>query len=276
MSWIHQLKRSFFRHSLRKRKIPANLWLDLEKKMPLLARFNRAQKVQLRILASQILAEKHIIPAQGMQLTLTIKAIIATQIAVATYGLENSEEDTNLNWLKNWQDIIVYPTPYRTHRNPVVPLEGGLLGVEIDTDVIESGETYAQGPIIINWHDDSPHPLRHHANQVMLHELAHKIDMLNGGNANGFPPLHKNMNAKTWFKAFETAFEHISHAVEKGRRTAINPYAATNAAEFFAVTSEYFFEAPKLLQKTYPEVYQQLSLFYCQDPSHNTPILIHA
>lgn len=266
MGWAHHLKRSLFQRSLRQRKIPASLWFELEETMPLIQRFNRQQKVQLRILASQILGKKQIASAQGMQLTPNIEATIATQIAIATYGLEDPEKDSGLYWLSNWQEVIVYPTPYRTHRNPVIPLEGGLLGIEIHTDVIEEGETYAQGPIIINWDDDKPHPLRHHANQVMIHELAHKIDMLNGGNANGFPPLHKSMDSKQWFNAFEAAFEHLNHAVQKGHKTTINPYATTNAAEFFAVTSEYFFESPTILNQAYPKVYQQLSQFYCQNP----------
>jgi len=47
--------------------------------------------------------------------------------------------------------------------------------------------------------------------------------------------------------------------------TAIDPYAAEDPAEFFAVTSEYFFTAPDLLAAAFPEVYRQLSLFYRQD-----------
>jgi Mlc titration factor MtfA (ptsG expression regulator) len=48
--------------------------------------------------------------------------------------------------------------------------------------------------------------------------------------------------------------------------TAIDPYAAENPAEFFAVTSEYFFTAPDLLQEAFPAVYGQLAVFYRQDP----------
>ena len=49
-------------------------------------------------------------------------------------------------------------------------------------------------------------------------------------------------------------------------QTAIDPYAAEDPAEFFAVTSEYFFTAPDLLHEAYPAVYRQLQLFYRQDP----------
>ena len=47
----------------------------------------------------------------------------------------------------------------------------------------------------------------------------------------------------------------------------IDPYGATNAAEFFAVVSELFFEKPKQLRKKHPDLYQQLAGFYQQDPA---------
>ena len=46
----------------------------------------------------------------------------------------------------------------------------------------------------------------------------------------------------------------------------MDPYAAESAGEFFAVASEAFFETPELLAPAYPAVYEQLGLFYKQDP----------
>jgi len=54
--------------------------------------------------------------------------------------------------------------------------------------------------------------------------------------------------------------------VNTGHKHAINSYAATSPAEFFAVCSEYFFESPERLHAAYPDVYRQLSLFYRQQP----------
>jgi Mlc titration factor MtfA (ptsG expression regulator) len=48
----------------------------------------------------------------------------------------------------------------------------------------------------------------------------------------------------------------------------LDPYAAEAPAEFFAVMSEAFFEAPDLLLREYPAVYQQLREFLGQDPAH--------
>ena len=47
-------------------------------------------------------------------------------------------------------------------------------------------------------------------------------------------------------------------------RSDINPYGATNQAEFFAVVSEYFFERPDLLQRKHPELYGMLEQIFRQ------------
>jgi Mlc titration factor MtfA (ptsG expression regulator) len=63
------------------------------------------------------------------------------------------------------------------------------------------------------------------------------------------------------------AFEDFQRRVDSGEETTIDPYAAELPGEFFAVTSEVFFEDPLLLREEYPEVYEQLCLFYRQDPA---------
>ncbi|MOA34495.1 Protein MtfA [compost metagenome] len=101
----------------------------------------------------------------------------------------------------------------------------------------------------------------------MIHELAHKLDMLNGG-ANGQPPLHPDMRGDAWASAMQAAYDRLNAELDRDpdAATAIDPYAAENPAEFFAVASEYFFSAPDLLQDAFPAVYAQLGQFYRQDP----------
>jgi Mlc titration factor MtfA (ptsG expression regulator) len=101
--------------------------------------------------------------------------------------------------------------------------------------------------------------------QVLIHELAHKLDMLDGY-SNGHPPLHASMDEQVWHDAFEAAYLHLRHRVETGHQHELDSYGATSPAEFFAVCSEYFFAAPGRLHKEYPDVYRQLSLFYNQQP----------
>jgi Mlc titration factor MtfA (ptsG expression regulator) len=101
---------------------------------------------------------------------------------------------------------------------------------------------------------------------VVIHEFAHKLDMLNG-DANGFPPLHSGMSREAWGRAFTEAFKDLCRRVEAGEDTDIDPYAAEAPGEFFAVVSEAFFEMPDIVRETYPAVYAQLAEFYRQDPA---------
>jgi MtfA peptidase len=100
---------------------------------------------------------------------------------------------------------------------------------------------------------------------VVLHEFAHKLDMLNG-DANGYPPLHRGMDAAGWARDFTKAYEDLCARVDAGEDTVIDPYATTDPAEFFAVLTEVFFETPHLLHAEYPAVYRQLQQFYRQHP----------
>ncbi|WP_237264285.1 M90 family metallopeptidase [Thiomicrorhabdus immobilis] len=261
MNLLNKVRRFILSNRLRNSKIPLRLWHKTIAKMPLMQRYRTTERMQIRLLASEVLRVKSIVAVQGMELTDEIQTMIATQVAMMVFGLESMEDDLSLDWLRNWQQILVYPTPFHNGRENVL----GFNGILLSRAAIESGETQYQGGIVINWQDDHPHPLRAYANQVLMHEMAHKLDMLDG-DTNGHPPLHKNMSEKQWFAAFENAFEDLNRRIQHGKPTAINPYAATNPAEFFAVATEYFFEAPLLLYRTYPKVYQQLSLFYKQNP----------
>ena len=98
---------------------------------------------------------------------------------------------------------------------------------------------------------------------VVIHEIAHKLDGLNGA-MNGMPPLHRLMIRKNWTQSFSTAYQDLNRQLATGHHPYINPYAATNPAEFFAVVSEYFFTAPQILFHHYPDVYRQLLQFYRQ------------
>ncbi|MGD8866725.1 MAG: zinc-dependent peptidase, partial [Gemmatimonadales bacterium] len=54
------------------------------------------------------------------------------------------------------------------------------------------------------------------------------------------------------------------------RDTLLDGYGGTSPAEFFAVATECFFEKPVQLEKTHPALYDQLKLFYRQDPAAST------
>jgi Mlc titration factor MtfA (ptsG expression regulator) len=100
------------------------------------------------------------------------------------------------------------------------------------------------------------------AGNTGIHEFVHLLDKADGA-TDGVPEhLIGHEYAKPWLQMMHQEIQRI----EKGNSD-INPYAATNEAEFLAVTSEYFFEKPEKLKDKHPELYAQLSRMFAQDPA---------
>ena len=163
-----------------------------------------------------------------------------------------------LDWYSGWVGLVVYPGDFIIPRQV---MDGAGVVHEFDDQVM--GEAWHGGPVLISWFDD-PDDTR--GVNVVIHEFAHKLDM-RSGDADGMPPLHEGMSRRHWATAMGAAFEDFQRRVDGGEDTLIDPYAAELPSEFFAVTSEVFFEDPLLLRQEYPEVYRQLALFYRQDPA---------
>ena len=132
-----------------------------------------------------------------------------------------------------------------------------------------SGESWLGGPVILSWEDTVAAMAGTEISQgynVVIHEFAHKLDMLNG-EANGFPPIHPDMSQQAWSEAFSKAYADFCRSIDEGEMMEIDPYAAESPAEFFAVISEAFFEIPLSVRIHFPAVYEQLALFYRQNPA---------
>jgi MtfA peptidase len=135
-------------------------------------------------------------------------------------------------------------------------------GVVHEFDDERAGESWQGGPVVLSWDAAANAP----GMNVVVHEFAHKLDMANG-EADGMPPLHSGMDPRTWSEAFRVAYEGFCDAVDRGKETWLDPYAAESPGEFFAVVSEAFFTAPNETQRRYPDVYEQLKRYYRQDPA---------
>src|SRR3546814_15823189 len=94
--------------------------------------------------------------------------------------------------------------------------------------------------------------------------MAHKLDALDGV-LDGTPPLPRAWQ-REWARDFQAAFDAFAAEVDRGRDTAIDPYAAEAPEEFFAVGSEYHFSDPRLMQATLPAVAAHLARTYGASP----------
>ncbi len=185
--------------------------------------------------------------------------VTARYCILATGGLSVPmvPEYPGLDSYRGWLGVIVYPGDFIIPRKQMS--EDGVVH-EFDDEV--AGEAWEGGPVLLSWFD---RPEDADGMNVVIHEFAHKLDMLNGV-PDGLPPLHEGMRRQAWIDAFEPAYADFCERVDAGEDTFIDPYAAESPAEFFAVTSEVFFETPDVLRAEYPAVYEQLKQFYRQDP----------
>jgi len=232
---------------LRRHAIPDRDWEALIQRLPSVVRYDTRTRNRLRELVTLFVHVKSIIGADGFELTEDIRRVIALQACLPILGL-------GLEWYDGWQSVVVYPGDFRVHDTWTDEN-----GVVHELEQIRAGEAWLQGPVIVTWSEDDD------TTDVVIHEFAHKLDMLNGA-ANGMPPLHADMERDQWTRAFTRAFDDFVARVERGETPPFDPYAATDPAEFFAVISEAFLLEPDRVRETYPRVYTQLCAFYRQHP----------
>ena len=256
-----------FRNWRRKRilaisAIPDALWREALEALPFLAVYTEAELSRLRERVVLFLSDKSIVPARGFEVTPLMRVMIAIQACVLTLNLDPRLYD-------GWENIIVYPDEF------VTELEyEDEIGVVHRRNEPLAGEAMPAGPVVLSWPDvEASADWAASGMNLVIHEFAHKIDM-RSGEANGCPPLPAEMPARKWQKTMTAAYDHFVARVQDGEETAIDPYAAENPAEFFAVLSEVFFAEPTLLQGEYPAVYQLFTWFYRQDPASRTELLL--
>jgi MtfA peptidase len=242
MGWLAEWRR---RRVLRKHHIDDALWRRATDRLSFLP-----GTAKLRELALLFLAEKQFTGAQGLEITDTMRVSIAAQACLPVLEL-------GLDWYAGFTGIVVYPGDFRVQRKEID--ENGVVH-EWDDEL--AGEAMPGGPVVLSWDAMTGDP----AMNVVIHEFAHKLDMLSGA-ADGVPPLHAGMSRKAWIATFEAAYEGFCDAVERDKETWLDPYAAEHPSEFFAVISEAFFTDPAETRHRYPDVYDQLKRFYKQDPA---------
>jgi Mlc titration factor MtfA (ptsG expression regulator) len=242
MGWLTNWRRG---RVLRKHRIDDALWQQATSRLRFIP-----QTSKMRELSLLFLAEKQFVGARELEVTDAMRLSIAAQACLPVLEL-------GLDWYAGFTGIVVYPGDFRVRRSEIDEH-----GVVHEWDDELAGEAMPGGPVVLSWDAAANDPQMN----VVIHEFAHKLDMLSGA-ADGVPPLHVGMSRAAWLKSFEDAYEGFCDAVERERETWLDPYAAEHPSEFFAVISEAFFKDPAETRRRYPAVFDQLRLFYRQDPS---------
>ena len=210
---------------------------------------------KLRDAVQIIIAEKDWEGCRGLELTDEIRVTISALAAILILGLDNFYFD-------NVATILVYPNEY------IVKEEHALAGgatVEEESDRL--GEAHYRGPVILSWKEIQANALEPgYGQNLVFHEFAHQLDMLNGA-FDGTPNLQSDELAARWAKIMDKEYRRLQQAERRHRETLLDPYGATDPAEFFAVATECFFDVPRAMQREYPPLYILFRDYYRQDPA---------
>lgn len=252
--WLRDRRRA----EVRKRLFLPEWEVFMRTNLPHYCLLDDIERTELNATMQVFLEEKHWEGCGGLDLTDEIRITIAAQACLLQLGLPH-------DYYRNVQSILVYPsTVVPPERQPGV---FEIVSGPIDAPVPILGQAFSQGPVILVW-DAILHGARHpdQGHNVVYHEFAHKLDMLDGA-ADGTPLIADRDQFAEWVAVCSYEFLRLRRLAEKGHKTFLDAYGATNEAEFFAVATEEFFDRPHALQKHVPKLYRVLSAYYRQDPA---------
>lgn len=230
----------------------------LEKNFPFYRLLPEELRRELEITVRQFLTEKNFEGCGGLQLTDEIKVTIAAQACLLLLG-----RDTEC--YPELRSILVYPSTYVAN---AAEARGEIVS---EAERARLGESWDRGVVVLSWDSTVAGAINMFDGQnVALHEFAHQLDQEDGV-ADGAPILTESFLQRrprylAWARVLGEEYKTLCAATEKGRKTVMDSYGATNPAEFFAVATECFFEKPRQMQQKHPKLYEELKGFYQQDP----------
>lgn len=246
------VRRGARRRRLKSLAAPESWGPILERNVPAVAGLPADLRAQLHGCMRVFLDEKRFEGCGGQEITAEVRVTIAAQACLLLIGRE-AEVYPRL------KSILVYPHTY-------VAGGKGIFGGQYDEPSARLGESWRTGTLILSWHSvkGGAANIRDGRN-VALHEFAHQLDQADGA-ADGAPSLPHASSYRSWATCFQREYRDFLKRLEKGERTVIDDYGATNAAEFFSTATEAFFEKPRQLAEKRPELFEELKGYYRVDP----------
>jgi len=243
-----------WRRNRLKQRLPPLWHAIVEANLPLYSHLSPAERGRLQGHIQVFLAEKQFIGCRGLQVTQEMKLIVA---AIACLLLLNERGE----YFPKLRSILIYPSTYFVNETVAT----GNYIVEARR-VARLGESWTTDQVVLSWAQVKRDTCNwQDGHNVVLHEFAHQLDQ-EDGKAEGVPILQRNSDYPIWAQVMTEEYQQLCHDVERGVKTVMDSYGATNPAEFFAVATETFFEKPHQLLKKHPALYKQLQRYYQLDP----------
>ncbi len=243
------------RQRLRTRPFPKGWLAAIKWNVAFFDRLSAADQTELLGHVQVFLAEKRFEGCGGLELTDEILVTIAAQACLLLLHRKN-------DYFPRLLTILVYPSTYIVEANEQI--QDHVWG---EGQAFRLGETGRQmGTLVLAWdavRAGAADPKD--GKNLVLHEFAHQLDYENGA-GDGAPALATREQQLSWREVMRTEFACLRAADDTGIPTLLNTYGATNPAEFFAVSTEAFFEQPHALRARHPKLYQELQRYFQQDP----------
>ena len=227
----------------------------LRETVPVYGRLPETVRLRLHEKIGQFVQHKQFEGCSGLELTDRMVLTIAGQAGLL--GVMHPGDA-----FPKLRSVLVYPSAYRTtatHRDGA--------GVVHQRETVRLGESWSNGTVVLAWdavRQGAQNCFDGH--NVTMHEFAHQLDQADG-QGDGTPRLPDAPRYSQWARILETERALLDRMAEAGRRTVLDTYGTTNAAEFFAVATEAFFEKPRQLARKQPELYALLRDYYHLDPA---------
>jgi len=174
----------------------------------------------------------------GVQSKPEMPVLISAVAAQLTLGLENF----SLNYFRHIY-VLQHDYHYGYYSLP-------FMGHVDSTGIYLSWDNFLQG---LGNNADS--------NNVGIHEMAHALAYVNF-----VTRTDEDKHFIREFKNFSKVARPIYQEMQKGRKTILGDYAATNYHEFWAVSVEMFFENPLAFKHQLTELYVAMTKVLNQDP----------
>lgn len=251
LEWLRHYRRRRFASQA----LPASWQAILTLRAPFRSQLDPPMREKLDHAMVIFVAEKNWEGCGGLVLQDEHRVTIAAHALRLTLGFEP-------DYFDEVDSILVYPSSYEAPSHQMVGS-----GVVLEGTSARLGESWYRGPVILAWSDIIKGTGKSgRANNVVLHEFAHQLDMRNGRDADGVPVIESSEQAEQWLEVVGHDYQRLCRLCQSGRRCVLDCYGTTNMAEFFAVASESFFETPRELKKEWPNLFAVLKRYYCQEP----------
>ncbi len=243
--YVWQTRKIRRRRAILREPVPPEWEAVLQRDVVFFRVLEPAAQQRFRRQLQVFLGEKRI-TGIGVQVEATTRVLVAASAVIPIFGFPDWEWD-QIN------EVLVYPTRFDGEFEFGDKQGHNILGM-VGTGSLNRLMILSKPDLINGFRNPTD------KRNVSVHEFAHLVDKTDGV-IDGVPGMGLDRQAiGPWIDLVRRKMAEIEAGTSD-----IHRYALTNEAEFFAVTSEYFFERPDLMQRKHPVLYTALERVFNQD-----------